>query len=141
MDFLHWGVGDVACSGLVGWIIERRGEGVAVAVEEVDDTGRACACALGGAERLRRRELFHIPLPRFRRNRIALRPLACSVWFIVAGCVAGLLLAGRLSPAQAQPHRPGLRGQSFSGQFATPAPLQQLQAKRYVSAADEIVAS
>jgi hypothetical protein len=54
-------------------IIEGEGEGVAVAVKEVDDTFRACGCTLGGgrlgvAERLRCGELFRTPLPRFRRN-------------------------------------------------------------------------
>ena len=104
MDFLYRGVGDRkgdgSCSGLVGMIIE----GVAVAVEEVDDTFRACGCALSGgrlgvAERLRCGEPFRIP-PRFRRNRIALRALATSTTSSAserfgAGCVAGLILAGR----------------------------------------------
>jgi hypothetical protein len=61
MDFLHSGVADCA-----GWVIaysagggEGEGEGVGDSVEEIDDTLRACACALGGgrlgvAERLGR---------------------------------------------------------------------------------------
>jgi hypothetical protein len=116
MDFLYRGVGDrkgSSFSGLVGMIIKGEEERVAVAVEEVDDTFQACGCALGGgrlgvAERLRCGELFRIPPPRFRRNRMALRALACFIWLIAssttsspsgrfgAGCVAGLVLGGRL---------------------------------------------
>jgi hypothetical protein len=86
MDFLHRGVGDrkgSSCSGLVRIII-GEGERVAVAVKEVDDIFRACGYALGGgrlgvAERLRCGELFRISSPRFRRNRMALRALACFI--------------------------------------------------------------
>src|SRR5450432_3516954 len=57
MDFLYSGVAD--CNGWVIACSGGEGEGVGDSVEDIDDTLRASACALGGgrlgvAERLRR---------------------------------------------------------------------------------------
>jgi hypothetical protein len=82
MDFLHGGVTN--CAGLS---IAYSGGGEGDSVKEVF---RAYACALGRGrlgvvERLRLAgEDFRILLLRFKRNRIALSPLACPVWLIAA---------------------------------------------------------
>jgi hypothetical protein len=82
MDFLHGGV--TGCAGLVITCSEGGGE----EGDSVKEVLRACACALSEgrldiAERLRLAgEDFRIPPPRFKRNRIALSPLAYLVWLI-----------------------------------------------------------
>jgi hypothetical protein len=78
MDFLYDGV--TGCAGLVITYSEGGGEG-----DSVKEVLRAYACALsrsrlGIIERLRLAgEDFRILLPRFKRNRIVLSPLACLV--------------------------------------------------------------
>jgi hypothetical protein len=112
MDFLHGGL--TGCAGLIIGYSEGGGGEEWDSVEEVDNTLRVRACALsrgqlGITERLRLAgESFLTVLLRFSRNRIVLSPLTCLTWLIAAlttssgldsfdwGCVAGLLLAGRV---------------------------------------------
>jgi hypothetical protein len=135
MDFLYGGVADCA-----GWVIacsggEREGEGVEDSVEEIDDTFRACACALGGgqsdvAERLRRagedfRALFSQVRAHSNRSQPAGLPNLADIRINDVVGVRQLRL--RLScpfsisrpPAYLKPPRLGLGGQSFGGQIVS----------------------
>jgi hypothetical protein len=76
----------------LGWVIACSGEGEAVrdSVKEIDNTLQAYACALGGgrlgvADQLYRPdEDFAYYLPRFKRTRIDLSPLAYQTWLTAA---------------------------------------------------------